>query len=890
MPFGRKSSRFSGQKYSFLPKSPRSARKAVRNNFKPTAITRRTSSSRSRQASNGFPAINLKNLNWGTVKEFFRHLFTTKEGWKVLGICALVGVACITGLFLWYAKDLPSPDKINAKVSAQSTQIFDRNGKLLYEIHGNQNRILASWNEIPDNVKHATIAIEDKNFYNHGGFDIFGIGRAFVGVVTHDSAMGGGSTITQQLVKNALLTNEPTITRKIKELILSMEIEQMYSKDDILKMYLNEIPYGSNAYGIKVAAKTFFNEDLNQLDLAQSALLAALPNAPTYYSPFGNHVDELMARKDRILDLMAEQGYITKAQATTAKAEKLTFSNNPYGSIEAPHFVMYVKEQLVDKYGENMVDNGGLKVYTTLDDTLQQDAQTAVDNNVDNNKIRYGANNAGLTAVDPKTGQILAMVGSRDYFDQSIDGQVNVTIADRQPGSSFKPFAYATAWKNDNTGPGTMLYDLRTDFGGGYIPQNYSGNFWGPVSMRTALQNSLNIPAVKTLYIAGIQQTLDTAHSMGITTLNDPSQYGLSLVLGAGEVKLLDMTSAYGVFADQGVKHDTTWFLRIEDSNGKVLDQYKDSPGKQIIDPQVAYLMSNVLSDDAARAHTFGAGSALTLSDRPVAAKTGTTNSYKDAWTIGYTPSLVAGVWSGNNDGTPMTSGGGAFAAAPIWHDFMTAALAGKPAEQFQRPSGVKTVTLDAITGRAPGGSSQTETDLFPSWYKVPDYNGQQQIQIDKLTGKQVNSQCPPTAANIQTKTIGTITAEIPSTDAAYDRWFAPIAAWAQANGYSTSSANIATDSCQTKSSGPTVSILSPNDGDTVSAPLDVRLSVKPISGTSITSASVTINGDTEPAKKNGSNYVAHFNSLDPGNYDITVVVTDNTGGSTTTKISITVS
>ncbi len=891
MPFGKRNSRFSGQKHSITPKKVRS-RRPVANSYSKPPKRVVASGARGRGKSGGLLAnlAAFKSLDFAKIKDYFKYLFTTKEGLKKIGFVALVGVAVLCAIFLWFSKDLPSPDKINAKMSAQSTQIFDRNGKLLYEIHGDQNRILASWDEIPANIKNATLAVEDKNFYKHGGFDVFGIGRALTGVLTRNGASGGGSTITQQFVKNALLTNEHSYIRKVKELILSMEIEQMYKKDDILKMYLNEIPYGSNAYGIKVASKTFFNKEMKNLTLAESALLAALPNAPTYYSPFGNHVEDMNTRKDLILDLMAEQKYITKDEAKTAKEEKITFSNNPYGSIEAPHFVMYVKEQLVEKYGENMVNTGGLKVYTSLDYNKQVMAEEAVASNVDKNKKNYGANNAGLVAMDPKTGQILAMVGSRDYFNQDIDGQVNVAIANRQPGSSFKPFAYATAWKEANWGPGSIVYDVKTDFGGGYVPQNYSGGFWGPVTMRTALQNSLNIPAVKALYVGGLQATIDTAHAMGITTLNDTSQYGLSLVLGAGEVKLLDMTNAYGVFANNGVKQDPAWFIRIEDSKGKVLDENKPKTGKTVLDPQVAYLMNNVLSDDATRARTFGAGSALSLNGRPAGAKTGTTNSYKDAWTMGYTPSLVAGVWSGNNDGTAMTSGGGAFAAAPIWHDFMTKALAGTPVEQFSRPSGVKTVTIDAITGRKEGSSGKSATDIFPSWYKVPDFNGQSsEIRINKLTGKKVNESCPPDAANIEIRTIGTITAEIPPSDGAYSRWFAPIQAWAAANGFTTAGSAIESDVCEIAIEAPTVKIIDPaTDGTTVSSTFDITFTVT-TKGT-IKNITATLSDGAEGTLSTaGSTYTASFKKATTGKQSVTIVATDTNNKSTTVIIKVVV-
>jgi 1A family penicillin-binding protein len=878
MPFGRKSSRFSRQRYTSFPKSPRSKRKAIKKN-----ITRPVTNSFTKKTSKKLTIAGFKlpKISFGKIKLFIINLFTTKEGWKKLGFVAFLGFVMIAALFFWYAKDLPSPDKINARMNAQSTQIFDRNGKLLYEIHGDQNRILADWNEIPTNVKNATIAIEDKNFYKHGGFSITGIARAFFGVVTGNRAQGGGSTITQQYVKNTLLTNEYSFTRKIKEVILAIEIERRYKKDDILKMYLNEIPYGSNAYGIKVAAKTYFNKELKDLTLEEAATLVAMPQAPTYYSPYGTHKDELMSRKDKILDLMAEQKYITNEERDAAKKIEISFSNNPYGSITAPHFVMYVKEQLVAKYGETTVNSGGLKVYTTLDVEKQKYAEEAVATNVDKNKSRYNASNAGLVAMDPKTGQILAMVGSRDYFDENIDGNVNVTLAERQPGSSFKPFAYATLFKEENWGAGSFIYDLKTDFGGGYIPQNYSGGFWGPVTIRTALQNSLNIPAVKTLYMAGLEDTLSTAHAMGITTLNDPSQYGLSIVLGAGEVKLLDMTNAYGVFANDGVKQDPTWMVRIEDNKGKVIDEYKANSGKRVLDSQVTYLLNNILSDDQSRAQTFGAGSALTLSGRSVAAKTGTTNSYKDAWTMGYTPSLVAGVWSGNNDGTPMSSGGGAFAAAPIWHDFMTKALAGSTAEQFKKPSGIKTVTVS--------GGNKSSTDIYPSWYKPNAAAGNSQtINIYTPDGKLATDKCP--AELVETKTYTSIVAEIPSTDSAYSSWFAPIAAWAADQGLSTDTGAIPTQTTDQCSGAdvPTISIISPNgNGNIVGPKVDVVLEM--VVPAVVMETSVTLVGNktftATLVSSSGNTYYYRFTDVTAGEYNLSATVKDKKYQTATSKI-----
>lgn len=823
-------------------------------------------------------------------KEFLHDLFFTKSGWKKIGIAVGVFVGLMILLAAWYAKDLPSPSKINSKVAAQSTQIFDRNGKILYEVHGNENRILVDMKDIPQSVKDATVAVEDKNFYKHHGFDLKRILGSIVFDIVNRQKGQGGSTITQQFVKNAILTNEKSFSRKIKEFMLSVMIEQMYSKDDILKMYLNEIPYGSNAYGIQVASKTYFNKDAKDLTLAESATLAALPNAPTYYSPYGQHKDELMKRKDMILDLMADQKYIAKDQAETAKKEQLTFSGNVYGNITAPHFVMYVKEQLIEKYGENTVNTGGLKVYTTLDIEKQKMAEDAVATNVDKNKGRYKASNASLVAMDPKTGQILTMVGSRDFFDENIDGNVNVAIANRQPGSSFKPFIYSTLMKDENWGAGSTFYDVRTDFGGGYIPRNYSGGFQGPMSMRSALQQSENIPAVKALYIAGVKESINTAHDMGITTLTDPGQYGLSLVLGSGEVKLVDMTSAYGVFANGGVKKDSTWFMKIEDSGGKTLEEYKEKPGKRVLDSQIAYITSNILSDDASRARVFGAGGPLTLRGRPVAAKTGTTDSYKDAWTMGYTPSLVAGVWAGNNDGTPMSSAGGSIAAAPIWHDFMTSALAGSKVEQFSRPSGIKSVTLDDITGKKPTSTSkQTRTDIFPSWYKIPTGGDGSEYKVNPATGKLVNDSCPP--AQVTTITKNALTAEIPQGDTAYSRWFAPIAAWASANGYVAGGTSVPTeqDKCEDiNKPAPTISITSPADGDSIPLAPTTEIIMNVEAAAGIDKVTVTVDNGTSyqaSAMENGNGYIATVPLVGVGGHKLYATVVDKASKSTQSQV-----
>lgn len=841
------------------------------------ARKRRHTSTRSVGRKGGPLKFSWASLKPKNVIEKTKWLFTTREGWKKLATVAAVGLAVLIALFGWYAKDLPTPNKINSRFSAQTTQIYDRNGKLLYEMHGDKNRILVEFNEIPENAKNATIAIEDKNFYKHGGLSGTRIlGAAFYSVLSGGKKLQGGSTLTQQFVKNSLLTNEQTIPRKIKEVILSMEIEQMYKKDDILKMYLNEIPYGSNAYGIKVAAKTYFNKDLKELTLEESAILAALPQAPTYYSPYGNNKEALLARKDLVLTLMAEQDYITKEEAEEAKKRPIAFSNNPYGSITAPHFVMYVKEQLVAKYGEKMASEGGLRVYTSLDLDMQKQAEESITKN-EAKFTKYGASNAALVSLDPKTGQILAMVGSRDFFNQEIDGNVNVATMARQPGSSFKPFGYATAMKKDSWGPGSTFYDFKTDFGGGYIPSNYDGKDHGVQSMRTSLAGSLNIPAVKGLYVAGLNETLKTAQDMGITTLNSPQDYGLSLVLGAGEVKPLEMATAFGTFANGGIKHDNTWYVKIEDSKGKTLEEYKQKPGKQAIDAQIAYLIADIMSDNNARSFIFGSKNSLTLPDRKVAAKSGTTNDNKDAWTVGYTPNLVTAVWVGNNDGKLMKKGAdGSIVAAPIWQSYMTAATKNMAKEDFKRPSGIKTVTLDAITGRrATSATKQTRTDIFPSWYKVPEVFGQsQEVKIDKSTGKLATDKCPPEL--IETRVYSPVTAEISPKDVSFARWNAPIQAWAASQGFATNVGSVPSEPCDVHSGTdiPSVDIISP-DGTNPSVTKTFTVKISASTPAGLNSIMVNIAGNDYPATANGSFYQATV-IVPAGTHNLTVTVKDN--------------
>ena len=688
-------------------------------------------------------------------RRVFRKLFVLFVWLCVLGFIGVVGI------FAYFAKDLPNPEQITERRMVESTKIYDRTGKiLLYDVHGEEKRTVIPFEEIPQQVKDATLVIEDDNFYHHFGLDWKGILRAAWANFRGQKIAQGGSTITQQFIKNAILTPERTFTRKIKEAILAIEMEIKYSKDEIFDFYLNQVPYGSNAYGIEAAAQTFFNKNAKDLTIAESAFLAALPQAPSYYSPYGSHFDELKARQEYILERMNKFGYITEQELIQAKEEEL--EPTPVADrFKAPHFVMYVREYLGEKYGNEWMKKAGLKVYTTLDWDLQQTAEETITEGVKRNIKNFNAHNAALVSIDPKTGQILAMVGSKDYWAEpspggcipggSIPGKtclfepyVNVTIRNRQPGSSFKPFAYATAFQKGFT-PDAMIFDLETEFAvkgaEGYKPRNYDGRFRGPVSFRQALAQSLNIPSVKVLYLAGVSETINLAQDMGIKTLKDRSRFGLSLVLGGGEVKLLEISAAFSVFAAEGVKHPLVSILRIEDNNGEVLEEYKYK-SKKVLDPQITRLVSDLLSDEATRAPMFGSKSKLYLGERPVAAKTGTTQEYRDGWTIGYTPSLVTGVWAGNNDNTSMREGAGIYVAAPIWNEFMKKAYNKKQGTRnkeqeeelenyFDLPE-----EIEEFTSPEP---IETNKDILNG-----KYIKETKVYINKETGKLATNSTPP--------------------------------------------------------------------------------------------------------------------------------------------------
>lgn len=653
-----------------------------------------------------------------------------KRHWRLYVLWLLSAGFVIAGVVMLWAATLTIPDlsALETRRIDQSVQIYDRTGQvLLYDLNKNVDRTVVPLEQISPNLQDAVIAIEDPKFYQHGGIEPTAILRAIFVDVTSGGLNQGGSTLTQQVVKNTLLSNDKTITRKLKEWILSLKLEKALTKNQILELYLNQAPLGGPIYGAEAASEAYFGHSAAGLTVPEAAYLAAMLPAPTYYSPYGNHKDALDARKNLVLDKMLEHGYITAAQASEAKAATVNFLPQRKNSIVAPHFVFYVEQYLEDKYGQDALDAGGWKVTTTIDADLQAHADESVSKWGEYNAKNMGASNAALVAIDPQNGQILAMVGSRDYFNADIEGSYNDALANRQPGSSFKPFVYAKAFEMGYT-PDTVLFDVPTQFStacawdnyttdqttGCYSPVNYDGKFVGPISLRDALAESRNVPAVKLLYLVGIDNALSTARSLGITTLGDAAQYGLTLVLGGGEVNLLEMTSAYGTFAQNGVHYPAVSVLKIEDSSGHVIEDNTQNGGAQVLPTQVAQEINDVLSDPVARA-PLGEQAYTTFPGYDVALKTGTTNNYRDAWTIGYTPNLVVGVWAGNNDNSSMVKKVSGFIVGPLWHEFMSYAISTRPNESFTKTeideSGLKPILRGQW--QVPGSDGRIHSILY---------------------------------------------------------------------------------------------------------------------------------------------------------------------------------
>ena len=624
---------------------------------------------------------------------------------KLLGLGFLVFMFSGIVIFIIVAKDLPRPEEFTEKQFVQSTKIYDRTGQvLLYEIYGEEKRTIVPLSEISENLKNAVVATEDSDFYKHFGIDLKGIARSVLINLKIKSPTYGGSTLDQQLIRSSFLNLDKTFQRKFKEILLSLELDRRYSKDQILEWYLNQVPFGLNSYGVEAAAQSYFGKSAADVSLEEAATLAALIQQPSRYSPYGENLDLLLIRKDYVLDRMADEGYISLEEAEEAKSREVIFQERT-SNIKAPYFTLWIKQQLEDEYGEDWLRQNGLKVYTTLDWDMQQAAETAAKDGMERNK-NYNAYNEGLISLDPNTGEVLAMVvGDGDYYADPypegcisgvnclFDPKYNVVIGTRQnpgrqPGSSFKPFVYATAFKNGYT-PDTIVIDEETNFGiwGGeeYIPQNYDGQFRGPVTLRSALAQSLNVPAIKTLMdLAGLPESVQTAKDLGISTLNAP--YGPSIVLGGWEVKLIDMASAYGVFATDGLKVQPSGILKIEDNNGNVIKENNKTP-KRVLSSNVARMINDVLSDNNARAPMFGYNSNLYFPGYEVAAKTGTTENYRDTWTIGYTPSVVTGVWVGNNNNESMAHQPSVVLAGYIFHRYMEQILPTIPVETFVKPN-----------------------------------------------------------------------------------------------------------------------------------------------------------------------------------------------------------
>lgn len=658
----------------------------------------------------------------GFVKKIFGKLKKVRFPRKRLIILPILLLLIIT-FYFYILKDLPLPTKLSSTSTPQSTLIYDRNGKLLYNIYDKKNQIFIPISSIPKSMQEATLAIEDRNFYQHGAVDIRGISRAVVSIVFHRQVQGG-STLTQQLVKNSLLSQERTIPRKIKEILLAFATELIYSKSQILEMYLNQSPYGGPAYGVEAASQSYFGKHAKDLSVAQSALLAGLPQSPTKFSPFGSEPELAKKRQAEVLQSMQEEGYISKDQEQKAKKENLKYKPIS-NSIEAPHFVLYVKNLLAQKYGDRAVSEGGLKVTTSLDLDIQNYAQASVAAEVNALPKYYHVTNGAAMVTNPQTGEILAMVGSKDYFDTSIDGNVNIAIALRQPGSSIKPINYATGLINKYSAATTFIDNqicYPNQGGRNYCPVNYDGKWHGLVQMRYALGNSFNIPAVKMLKLNGIDSMIATASAMGITSFTNPERYGLALTLGGAEVKMVDMATAFGVFANSGYKIDLHPILKVVDNKGKVLEEYKPpkSPifGKKVIPEGVAFIISDILADNSARSLSFGSSSQLRIPEQTVSVKTGTTNDYRDNWTIGYTPSFLVVAWVGNDDNTPMSGlVSGITGAAPIWNDIMSNLLKDKTPQPITRPPSVIQKQVCSDTGffpsAQPEGSCPTRFEYF---------------------------------------------------------------------------------------------------------------------------------------------------------------------------------
>lgn len=848
--------------------------------------------------------------SWKARREYskmwrFKFLSKLSTGMLVIVVAFLF---LLFGSVIFFATQIPSPQNLTNRDIAASTKITDRKGELLYDIYQNENRTPIKLAEIPVFVREATISIEDKDFYKHAGFSVTGIARSAFELVLRRQIQGGGSTLTQQLVKNALLTADQSFVRKIKELILAVQVEHAYSKDQILEMYLNEIPYGGTAYGIEAAANLYFGKSAKDLDLAQASLLAGLPQRPSVYSPYGTHPELAKVRQKEVLRRMVEDKYITQDQANAAENEELTYrtSQSEIG-FKAPHFVLYVKQKLIEQFGDKLVEQGGLKVTTTLDYSLQKQAEEIVKKEVDNLKSAKAGNGAAIV-LDPKTGQILAMVGSKDYFGKSepegcregatcsFEPNVNAALSNRQPGSATKPIAYAKALEKGYTA--TQVYlDVKTTFPGGnkedYAPVNYDGQFHGPVQMRYALGNSFNIPAVKNLALVGVKDVMDLGYRMGLSTwepTNDNvASVGLSLTLGGKEVRLLDLTSAFAVFAGGGKQMDPLSILKVTDAKGKTLFEYKPSEGKKVLDPGIAFIISDILADNGARTVAFGSNSILNISGKTVAVKTGTTDQKRDNWAVGFTPSMVVGVWVGNNDNSVMSPiiASGITGASPIWNKVMSVALKGRPNEGFSKPDNVSQQEVDGLMSGKPHNGSPSRKEYF---INGTEPKGESSVYQNQKVCKNNPHRLANDNEDGDQKDVIVLKEDDPT---GADKWQKGIDQWVltAADGRLVG----ATRGCSgipgftSGGSGGIIEIVNVGNGANVPHVFDVLAKTNSPAG--VKKVTWLIDGGTK-STQTGEPFALHveFPSTDKGSHTITATLEDNNGGTFSTSIGVTVS
>lgn len=822
-------------------------------------------------------------------------LFSAFSTLTLFGIFLVI--FAIIGAVIFFFTQVPSPESLQNRDVAKATKIYDRNGELLYDIFENQNRTPIKLAEVPDVVKDATIAIEDKDFYRHQGFSLVGITRSVYEMVAHRRVQGG-STLTQQLVKNALLSSERSVTRKIKEFILAIQVERAYGKDQILEMYLNEIPYGGTAYGIEAAANLYFGKHAKDLSLAEAALLAGLPQRPSVYSPYGSKPELAKERQKQVLKRMVDDEYIAQEEADSAYEQELTYrtAQNEIG-FKAPHFVLYVKEKLIEQYGDRLVEQGGLRVTTTLDYKLQEEVQKIV--KVEIEKLeKFKVGNGAAVVLNPKNGEILAMVGSKDYFAKDYDGNVNVTLSLRQPGSATKPITYSAALqKGYNTS--TVIMDAKTEFPGGegkppYIPVNYDGNLHGPVQIRYALGNSYNIPAVKMLALVGVEKVMDLGFRMGLSTWEPTREnvdsVGLSLTLGGREVRLLDLTSTFGVLANEGTKQEPISILKVTDSNEKILFEHHPSDGIKILDEGIAFIITDILSDNGARTAAFGANSVLNVPGKRVAAKTGTTDQKRDNWTLGYTAGSeprAVGVWVGNNDNSEMNPAiaSGVTGASPIWQKIMIASIKDLPSDGARVPDNVTYQDIDGLMGGLTKDGSPTRKEYFIRGTEPKSFS-------DSYQRRKVCRNNPHRLANdgeeSDEKDVVLLKEDDPT---GANKWQAGIDAWvltaadSRFVGLGQGCSNIPNFS---GGSGGIISIVNVANGANVPRVFDVLAAVNSPGG--VKKVTWMIDGAIKKTQSSEV-YALHveFPEGDRGSHTITATLEDNSGASFSTSIGVTV-